>query len=258
MTSQLIFNIEDLFGSMYFSVESDTYRYHSILTSSFNNDPIEGYKHNVEDFLCYVFGKILNYVEITNIDPIKRKFSFTKKEKMKITDWDIEFLYSVILKSVLQGRPITSRQLSCIKKIKFFNVEDNFNVELSESNVNVPIKATTVKRKEIRFLSSGYIGITHEYDEELMKFIRNMFDSALSYNQELAMNIVNIKIINLNMLDILKLKGFDIDEIIYDFIKLRGQSFHIVNDDGNFFSMIDDLGHTANLIKTLVRSGNIQ
>lgn len=261
MTSQLIFKPEDILPSNIHIKDdrgNDIREYHSLILSSYYGYSPDKYTHSVEEFLCYYFGYILSKIEITNFDAVRSKLSFDKKDLKGVSDWDIEFLYSIILKHILCGKNITTRQFKCLKKMRFKLPDSKYKVDMIEENLKSSLRETKVKKNEIKFLMNNTIGIRYDYNEHLIFLILELFNSNATYNSKLEMNIVNLDTVSKFQLDVLKKNGFEIDKIIYDLIELRGTNFFEVNEDGDNITILDNNGFTTSLLKTLVITGNIK
>lgn len=256
MISQLIFKPEDIFPSRLHIEDdegNDIGNYHSLILSSYYGTEIENYRFSIEEFLCYYFGQQLNKIEIYDYDPVKRKISFTNNSNH--TDWEINFLYSIVLKSILKGKDITTRQFKCLQKMKYD--DSKYKVEISKDNLSRSLRITTVKKNEIKFLANNVIGIRYEYDTQLISLINGLFNNNAPWNPKLEMNIIDLDLVLPFQLDLLEKNGFKIDKIIYDLISLRDIDFFEVKDKDEYITILDNNGFTSSLMKTLVVTGNI-
>lgn len=257
MTSQSIFEFDDLFGGICKYMDGVN-RYHSIIHGAYYGFEISEYRFKIEDFICYYFGTLMKKITVTNFDPVKMKISYDKKEKITLTEWDVNFLFSLILKTIFMKKPITSRQFKCLQKIKYGNIDDRYKVSIDEDKLDIKIKETTFKKKEVRFLSNNTVGIRYDYDENVIRTVMKIFENGISYVPKLEMNIVPFNVVSKLKLQNLENLGFDIDKRIYDFLDLRGEPFYGFEEKNGIISVVDNKNFTTNLIKTLLKTGNLK
>lgn len=257
MTSKSIFNISTLFPSISLYEDRNNGSRLDIIYSVYEDRPFR-YKFTVEDYLCYCFGLILKKIDIIDFDGLAKSIKYSEKEKLGLTSWEVNFLYSIIKNKILAKQPISSRQFKCLKKMKFSFINEDYRVVIDESNLEKSLKLTHVKEKEIKHLYGDFIGIRYDYDKDIIQILKDLFkDTYICYNPELEMNIVKLSKLKFNDLEFLKSKGFYIEPKIYDYMELRNEKFFEVGFKDGIISIVGSGKFTYSLLKTLAITGNI-
>lgn len=256
----------DIYSFFNTKKENPRDRYHSIILDSYENK-MPDYNYKIEDMLCVACGEIFKKVEILRRDFITDELTVSIPQGMNLSSWDINFILSLVKKSVINKLPLTTRQLSCLKKINFDFIDEDYRVGVYSENLKRRTRESFSRERKVFFVIDSIIGITLTSDSEINNIVRETFwnsQHSIKHDSSLIGMSDNILYIplgwtNIVQLEILLKYGYKIDNMVYDIHSLMGEVFfeYSFDEQTNNISLIDSEGFTSSLIKTLLITGNV-